>query len=435
MTEIKGKAANNKKKQLMLIGVVATVVIGVSMLASVFTGAPAPVETVKAPEAKLISVPGGQGSEKTSWKVKESVRLEAQNSALNDQLNDLKRKLDEYKEQQKQKEAERLETERKEEERRKLEEAMPKQPVMKQAGNSSIPNPNINVPAGKNNGQFNQVGTLNEPLNNGVAGQLQMGVAPRGNGIVTISVFKPAEVNKDGKDLKPVSTVGRNSSQTKLGKPEVDDHSDETYMPAGSFVRVVMLSGLDAPTGGQSQNNPHPVLFRVLDPAQLPNMFKSDVTDCVITANGYGDLSAERVHIRTDRLSCIDEDGNSTDIKLTGYAAGEDGKEGMRGRLVTKQGQVIAKAMLAGLVDGIGTIVKQSSMTQTTVGGFGTTNTLDSSKVAQAGVGGAIGNAGTVLSKYYMNLANQLFPVLEVDAGRITDIVLSQGVYMGVKER
>jgi len=434
MTEIKGKAANNRKKQMMLIGVVAIIVIGVSMLASVFTGAPEPVETSKPPEAKLISVPGGQGSDKQSWKVKESVRLEAQNTALNDQLVTLKKQLDEYKEQQKQKEAEALETKRKEEERRKLEESMPKQPV-RQAANS-VPNPNINEPAGKPTNQVGANGVLNEAINNPGNGYVNTGEIAKSAGIVTIAVFKPKDTNnRDGKETKVGQFASNRQSGQGSARPEVNEHEDETYMPAGSFVRVVMLSGLDAPTGGQSQNNPHPVLFRVLDPAQLPNMFKADVKDCVITANGYGDLSAERVHIRTDRLSCIDEEGNATDIKLKGYAAGEDGKEGMRGRLVTKQGQVIAKAMLAGLVDGIGTIVKQSSMTQTSIGGFGTTNTLDPSKVAQAGVGGAIGNAGTVLSKYYMNLANQLFPVLEVDAGRITDVVLSEGVYMGVKEK
>ena len=119
-------------------------------------------------------------------------------------------------------------------------------------------------------------------------------------------------------------------------------------------MRVVLLAGLDAPTGGQAQNNPHPILMRVLDPAQLPNRYMADMKDCVVTANGYGDISSERAYIRTDRLSCIDQKGGAVDVSLKGYVAGEDGKAGMRGRLVSKQGQALANAFLAGIGSGIG---------------------------------------------------------------------------------
>lgn len=429
MAEIKGKAAQNRKKQVILVAVVGAAVIGIAIIASLFTTpaqVPAPVKT---PEAKLIAVPGGKGNEQSSWRTKEAVRLQAQNDTLNNQLKDLQKRLTDFQEQQRQKEIEKADLERKEKERLALAEAMPKQPPVRPVG--TIPDPNIAMP-NKVPGQMPgpKPYGLNESLN---ADGLQ-GPVKASRGIVSVAVYTAPET-KPASKLDVVDKIKTQIDKKLSDKSDKDDDEDGTYMTSGSFVRVVLLSGLDAPTGGQAQSNPHPLLFRVLDPAQLPNMFKVDVKDCVITANGYGDLSAERVHIRLDRLSCIDEDGNATDIKVAGYASGEDGKEGLRGRLVTKQGQVIAKAMLAGLVDGIGTIVKQSSMTQTTVGGFGTTNTLDPSKVAQAGVGGAIGNAGTVLSKYYMNLANQLFPVLEVDAGRVVDVIFSRGNTLGSKEK
>lgn len=427
MTEIKGKAAQNRKKQVILLAVVGAVVVGVAIMASLFTTPPQAVAPAKAPEAKLIAVPGGKGNEQASWRTKEAVRLQAQNDTLNNQLKDLQKRLTDFQEQQRQKEIEKADLERKEKERLALAEAMPKQPPIKPVG--AIPDPNIAMP---NNGASQMTGPkpygLNESLNaDGLQGQVKAS-----RGIVSVAVYSAPAESKATSKLDVVDKIKTQIDKKLLDK---DDEDDGTYMTSGSFVRVVLLSGLDAPTGGQAQNNPHPVLFRVLDPAQLPNMFKVDVKDCVITGNGYGDLSAERVHVRLDRLSCIDEEGNATDIKVAGYASGEDGKEGLRGRLVTKQGQVIAKAMLAGLVDGIGTIVKQSSMTQTSIGGFGTTNTLDPNKVAQAGVGGAIGNAGTVLSKYYMNLANQLFPVLEVDAGRVVDVIFSRGNTLGSREK
>ena len=70
----------------------------------------------------------------------------------------------------------------------------------------------------------------------------------------------------------------------------------------------MVLNGLDAPTGGAAQQNPHPVLLQLSDDAVLPNKFRAALKNCMVTANGFGDVAAERAYIRTDRLSCIDED-------------------------------------------------------------------------------------------------------------------------------
>ena len=197
--------------------------------------------------------------------------------------------------------------------------------------------------------------------------------------------------------------------------------SAENYLPAGTFMRVVLLAGLDAPTGGQAQNNPHPILMRVLDPAQLPNRYLADMKDCVVTANGYGDLSSERAYVRTDRMSCIDQKGGAVDVSVKGYVAGEDGKAGMRGRLVTKQGQVLANAFLAGIGSGIGDAFSQS-LTTTSVSPLGATSTVNTGEIAQYGLAKGVGNAMDTLAKYYIKLAEQLFPIIEVDGGRVEAI-------------
>jgi conjugal transfer pilus assembly protein TraB len=213
-----------------------------------------------------------------------------------------------------------------------------------------------------------------------------------------------------------------------MSSPPVKEEktSAENYLPAGTFMRVVLLAGLDAPTGGQAQNNPHPILMRVLDPAQLPNRYLADMKDCVVTANGYGDLSSERAYVRTDRMSCIDQKGGAVDVSVKGYVAGEDGKAGMRGRLVTKQGQVLANAFLAGIGSGIGDAFSQS-LTTTSVSPLGATSTVNTGEIAQYGLAKGVGNAMDTLAKYYIKLAEQLFPIIEVDGGRVVDVVLTRG--------
>jgi conjugal transfer pilus assembly protein TraB len=192
-------------------------------------------------------------------------------------------------------------------------------------------------------------------------------------------------------------------------------------------MRAVLLSGLDAPTGGQAQNNPHPVLLRVLDHAQLPNSFRSDVKDCFILGSGYGDLSSERAYVRTESLSCIREGGDALDVPLKGVLVGPDGKAGVRGRLVTKTGQVLANALIAGLISGLGTTLTSSAITQS-VSPLGVTQTIDSDKALQAGIGIGLARGLDKLVQYYIQLADKIYPVIEVDAGQVVDVVVTRGV-------
>ncbi len=96
------------------------------------------------------------------------------------------------------------------------------------------------------------------------------------------------------------------------------------------------------------------MLIRLSDNSVLPNRFRGEYRDCFVIAAGYGDISSERAYLRTENLSCVRADGAALEVKIQGSVYGEDGKVGMRGRLVTKQGQMLANALLAGVVSGIG---------------------------------------------------------------------------------
>ncbi len=201
----------------------------------------------------------------------------------------------------------------------------------------------------------------------------------------------------------------------------------ETYLPSTAFMRAVLLSGLDAPTGGQAQNNPHPVLLRVLDHAQLPNSFRSDVKDCFILGSGYGDLSSERAYVRTESLACVREGGEALDTPLKGVLVGPDGKAGVRGRLVSKTGQVLANALVAGLVSGLGTALTSGAIVQS-VSPLGATQTVDPSKALQAGIGQGLARGLDRLVQYYISLADKIYPVVEVDAGQVVEVIVTRGV-------
>lgn len=199
------------------------------------------------------------------------------------------------------------------------------------------------------------------------------------------------------------------------------------YIPTGSFVKVAVLMGIDAPTGGQAQTNALPVLLHVTDLASLPNRFRHDIKDCVITAFGTGDVSSHRVMVRTETLACVRTDGTVIETALKGHVAGEDGKYGFRGRLVEKQGQVMANAALAALASGIGTAFQQSTVTQS-VSPLGAMNSVSPEKSIQSGVSSGVGNAMNMIARHWLSVAEKIFPVLEVDAGRVGEVVIAKGV-------
>lgn len=205
-----------------------------------------------------------------------------------------------------------------------------------------------------------------------------------------------------------------------------------SFLPVG-FTRALLLGGLAAPTGGQAQSNPVPVLLRMADLSVLPNGYRAMVKDCLVIGEGYGEHSAERAYIRATLLSCVMRDGQVLEVPIKGSVFGEDGMNGMMGKLVTKQGAILGNALLAGIASGIGSGIAQASQVTTTsaLGSVSTPRT-DTSSILKQGFGTGVGKALDRLAQYYINLAERTFPVIEVLPGRIVDIVIQQGVPLDV---
>jgi conjugal transfer pilus assembly protein TraB len=205
-----------------------------------------------------------------------------------------------------------------------------------------------------------------------------------------------------------------------------------SFLPVG-FTRAVLLGGLAAPTGGQAQANPVPVLLRMADLSVLPNGYRAMVKDCLVIGEGYGEHSAERAYIRATLLSCVMRDGQVLEVPIKGSVFGEDGMNGMMGKLVTKQGAILGNALLAGIASGIGQGIAQASqVTATTALGSVSTTKTDTDSILKQGFGTGVGKALDRLAQYYINLAERTFPVIEVLPGRVVDIVIQQGVTLDV---
>ncbi|MGM3412873.1 TraB/VirB10 family protein [Ralstonia holmesii] len=407
--------AQVKKRQLMLIGGTVTVILLLGA-GGMFFFDNGPTVRAEKPKTVAITAPGSV-DDKDAWRAQEAAKAQANADKLNELTQALKKQQDE---QQKLKD--------------ELEKAR-KEGTSAPGGNKSadaatlnqkLPSGSVLPPPTAKTG-MNAATPLNSPLGQPLA------EAPKRE-LELIQFNNPGTGGKDGSTGGtkteligfPVSESAKKYGQS--GKENVKNSIE--FIPAGSFVRVAMLNGADAPTGGQAQSNPLPIALHVLDTANLANKYKLDIRDCRFVAAAWGDLSSERMMGRTDTLTCI-IDGETVEMQVKGQIIGEDGKAGVRGRLVTKQGQVLANALLAGIASGIGKAFQQSATT-TSTSALGQTSTIQPGDVGRAAIGSGVGNAGTALEQYYLKAADKLFPVIETDGGRTVEVLITKGaVYNG----
>lgn len=207
------------------------------------------------------------------------------------------------------------------------------------------------------------------------------------------------------------------------------EYKPEVYLPVGSMVKGVLLSGLYAPTGVNAKKDPFPVVLRVQDEAILPNLKRADVKECFLTLSGYGDLSSERALLRGETLSCVANDNSIIETKFPSYAIGEDGKAGIGGRLITRNGKALRNAMMSGFMQGMSEAFETSKVQKLDISGAASdtyTNAF-SSESFNNGVFSGASKALEKLADYYMSMAEQTFPVIEIDAGREVTVTLTQG--------
>lgn len=206
------------------------------------------------------------------------------------------------------------------------------------------------------------------------------------------------------------------------------------YIPAGSILTGTLITGADFPTGKGSFDNPTPSLIRISKHAILPNRYTSDVRECFLLVGGRGELASERAKLRGEMLSCIRNDGGVIQTKLNSYVAGEDGKEGIKGRLVSKQGQLIARTMVAGFLSGMSEAFdyNQVSVLSTTASNNVEYQRNWSSDAAKGGIAKGFQNSLDRVAEFYMDLADEMVPVVEINAGRQVDIVVISGTTLNV---
>ena len=204
------------------------------------------------------------------------------------------------------------------------------------------------------------------------------------------------------------------------------------YLPPG-FMKARLLTGIDALASRDATNNPEPLIARVQAPAVLPNDVKANLSGCFVIGNATGSLAKERVEVQLVSLSCVDFDERSVvDQPIKGFFVDADGKKGLSGKVVTRAGAALARSFIAGTITGVAQTV-ENTVGNVSTSALGSVRTLDAGDAAQAGIAGGLSRSSDKLTDFYLDLARQAGPIVEVGAAKDVVVVIQEGVSLEIK--
>lgn len=247
---------------------------------------------------------------------------------------------------------------------------------------------------------------------------------------------------KLGKDSNnPNENVDDNSSDAKNNKKKIepikDTKEDEEKLGPKmdlmlGLVDALLVMGVDAPTNIGTKNSdakdPLPVLLSVSSDALIANNYKQDYKNCLILATATGNATTERAYMRLSKMSCVSKNGEKrVEANIEGWVVGEDNKTGVSGNLVTKSGTLILKSLMAGMAQGLAQAASNTDNYITTGSpmGYGSNNSgYNASSNLAEGFGSGAGSAFKTIADFYIEMAKDLYPVIEVRGGRKVQILV-----------
>ena len=216
------------------------------------------------------------------------------------------------------------------------------------------------------------------------------------------------------------------------GSPDSKKKTRTIYLPPG-FMKARLLTGVDALASHDATSNPEPIIARVQAPAVLPNDVKANLSGCFVIGNATGSLAKERVEVQLVTLSCVDFDEHSVvDQSVKGFFVDTDGKKGLSGKVVTRAGAALARTFIAGTISGIAQTV-ENTFGETSTSALGTVKTLDAGDAAKSGIAGGLSKSSDKLTDFYLDLARQAGPIVEVGAAKDVVVVIQEGVTLEIK--
>lgn len=224
-----------------------------------------------------------------------------------------------------------------------------------------------------------------------------------------------------------------NITVNNMDRGEIFDRpkSARSFIPETAYVKGILLGGIAVSTSIGSASEPVPVVIRITERGSLPKNFNIDLTHCKIMGSSYGDLSSERAIVRAEVLSCTDSVAELIyTTKIAGLIHGDDGMNGIKGKVVQTSGKHLKNAIVGGMISGFASSAKGQDQIIISSVGTGSTKKKGMGDMLQEGGFAGASNAAEKIADYYIKQAESMSPILLVSGGTKVDIVFTKGVYL-----
>lgn len=205
------------------------------------------------------------------------------------------------------------------------------------------------------------------------------------------------------------------------------------YIPANSYAQAKLISGVDAGVGMSAESNPRSALLRITGEVVSAGfggkyLKTNKLIGCQMSLKAVGDISSEKVYLDGVVMSCAKDANTFIEIPVKAYVSSM-GKSGVRGEIVSREGDMVLKSFVAGIASGFGNGVAEFSRPQTSLLGNG--NTLSDSQRAKnlfnGGLGSGLSNGSNSLAEFFIKRAEQYQPVISVNEGVEVNVVFIEG--------
>lgn len=242
-------------------------------------------------------------------------------------------------------------------------------------------------------------------------------------GEFNINMLTPNEITSVSLDLEIDNNVEIDNDKQK----DIED-----YLPAGSYATAKMLSGADVSTGVNNQNDPNNMMFEIISPAYLPKFNGTQqlikkIKGCRIMGAASGQLWTEKAYIRLLKMTCSFEKGKILEFPVKGYVT-SFGKEGVRGKVVSREGYFTSLAFISGAIEGLANVAEKVYSPTLEVSTGIATQSINKRDAMRQSLASGFGKSSEMLSDYYIKRAEQYQSVIDVPTGIEVEIVFTDGV-------
>lgn len=196
----------------------------------------------------------------------------------------------------------------------------------------------------------------------------------------------------------------------------------EFHIPMG-MAKGTIVSGVNAPVmnfGNSGDITSNPIFISIDSGITIANNHNLRAEECMLLGAAAGQLVDARGTVILNKISCVFTDHRNgktykVEDRIEGWVYGEDGLVGVKGRLITKEGDIIATALPLALLETAMTYITEKAKTGTTIVS-GQDLGLSGYVASGADKGGS--EVLEKLSDIYIRYLDELNPVVSILPGR-----------------